>query len=135
MPPLFIYSDAYQRFDYGPHHPLQVNRLKLTADLIRAYDLLPKRKARWVETRQATETEALAYHTWDYLQVLRQANTGQGSRDLALYGLGPGDNPVFCGVLDWGLYLCRRGPAGRRVGGFGEGAGGLSYGRRDAPRP
>jgi acetoin utilization protein AcuC len=104
MPPLLIYTDAYQRFDYGPHHPLQVKRLRLTHDLIQAYGLLDTRQARVLETRPATEAEALTYHTWDYLQVLKEINSGSGGGDRASYGIGPGDNPAFPGVLDWGQY-------------------------------
>ena len=43
---LLLYNEDYQKFDYGPHHPLQVGRLKLTMDLIRAYGLLPDGKDR-----------------------------------------------------------------------------------------
>ena len=43
---LLIYNEEVQKFDYGPHHPLQVGRLKLTVDLIQAYGLLPTEKAR-----------------------------------------------------------------------------------------
>ncbi|MBI5585450.1 MAG: acetoin utilization protein AcuC [Deltaproteobacteria bacterium] len=104
MPPLLIYTDEYQRFDYGPYHPLQVKRLQWTVTLMEAYGLLAKRKTRMVTTRQATEAEALTYHTWDYLQILKQINSGSKGEELASYGIGPGDNPAFPGVLDWGLF-------------------------------
>ena len=73
MPPLLITSDAYQRFDYGPTHPLQVNRLRLTVDLIEAFGLLRGKKARTLETRRATEEEVLTFHSRDYLQILKEA--------------------------------------------------------------
>jgi acetoin utilization protein AcuC len=104
MPPLLIYSDAYQRFNYGPTHPLQVNRLKLTMDLIEAFGLLRSKKTRTLETRPASEEEVLTFHSWDYLQVLKEANSGKFRADWGGYGLGPGDNPAFPGVLDWGLF-------------------------------
>ncbi len=104
MPPLLITSDVYQRFNYGPTHPLQVNRLKLTVELMEAYGLLGGKRTRTLETRRASEEEVLAFHTWDYLQVLKEANAGRFQGDWDGYGLGPGDNPVFPGVLDWGLF-------------------------------
>ncbi len=104
MPPLLITSDAYQRFDYGPTHPLQVKRLKLTVELIEAYGLLRGKKTRTLEARQASEEEVLTFHSWDYLQVLKEANSGRFQAEWGGYGLGPGDNPVFPGVLDWGLF-------------------------------
>jgi acetoin utilization protein AcuC len=104
MPPLLITSDAYQHFDYGPTHPLQVNRLKLTVELIEAFGLLQGEKTRVLETRPASEKEVLTFHSRDYLQVLTEANAGRFRADWGGYGLGPGDNPVFPGVLEWGLF-------------------------------
>ena len=34
-----IHSDAYKRFDYGPEHPLRMERLGLTFGLMDAYGL------------------------------------------------------------------------------------------------
>jgi hypothetical protein len=39
MKTAFIYTDAYLDYDYGPTHPLQVIRLKLTYDLINLFPL------------------------------------------------------------------------------------------------
>lgn len=101
---LLLYNEGVQKFDYGLHHPLQVGRLKLTMDLIRAYDLLPAEKALLEKTRMATKEEVLSFHTHDYWQVLEEANSGHSDQDLTAYGLGPGDNPIFPGVLDWGRF-------------------------------
>lgn len=102
--PLLIYNEEVQKFDYGPHHPLQVGRLKLTMDLIQAYGLLPTEKTRLKKTRMATKEEVLSFHTHDYWQILERANSGHSDLDLSAYGLGPGDNPIFPGVLDWGRF-------------------------------
>jgi acetoin utilization protein AcuC len=103
-PCLFLYNDAYRRYDYGPHHPLQIARLKLTMDLIRSYDLLPAGQVCQENTRMATMEEILSFHTHDYFKILQAANSGHCDLDLSAYGLGPGDNPIFPGVLDWGCY-------------------------------
>ena len=99
---LLLYTDDYQKFDYGPHHPLQVGRLKLTKELIEAYGLLPAEEKGFEKTRMATEEECLSFHTHDYWKTLQEANSGHSDLDLSSYGLGPGDNPIFPGVLDWG---------------------------------
>ncbi len=101
---LLLYTDDYQKFGYGPHHPLQVGRLKLTKELIEAYGLLPAEKKGLEKTRMATKEEVLSFHTHDYWQVLKEANSGHSDQDLSAYGLGPGDNPIFPGVLDWGRF-------------------------------
>jgi acetoin utilization protein AcuC len=101
---LLLYNDDYLRVDYGHYHPLRVERLKLTMDLIRAYELLPPAKARLETTRMADRDEALTFHTHDYWQMLEKANSGHCDLDLSAYGLGAGDNPIFPGVLDWGRF-------------------------------
>jgi len=97
----FIYSEGYQRFDYGPGHPLRNRRLALTHVLCQAYGLLNLPTTRLVETRPATEAELLAFHRADYLDVLRAADRGRLVPQLWQYGLGTADNPVFPGVFDW----------------------------------
>jgi acetoin utilization protein AcuC len=100
-PCLLLYNEAYHRFDYGPFHPLQVERLKLTMDLMGAYGLVPGEGGFQEKTRLATREEVLSFHTHDYWDILHQANSGFCDLDLTAYGLGPGDNPIFPGVLDW----------------------------------
>jgi acetoin utilization protein AcuC len=99
---LLLYSEAYHRFDYGPFHPLRVERLKLTMDLIRAFGLNSGEGIFQEKTRMATREEVLSFHTHDYWNILSQSNSGFCDLDLSAYGLGPGDNPIFAGVLDWG---------------------------------
>jgi len=101
MKTAFIYSDDFARFDYGPGHPLKPFRLKLTYELIRAYGLLSLPDLRVVEAEPAEEEDLLLYHTRDYLDVLKAANSGIEMPGAERYGIGPGDNPVFKGVYDW----------------------------------
>ena len=39
MKTALVYSAAWRRFDYGPEHPLRMERLGLTWDLMAAYGL------------------------------------------------------------------------------------------------
>ena len=95
-----VYSDAYGRFDYGPEHPLRMERLGLTWRLMEAYGLttLPNVSVRAPEP--ATERALALWHTPDYLDVLKAANGGVVPEHAARCGLGPGDNPVFPGLWD-----------------------------------
>jgi acetoin utilization protein AcuC len=100
-----IYTDAYLDYDYGPMHPLRIIRLKLTYDLIKAYGLLNLPSVQFIPTIKAEEKELLTFHSREYLNILRQANEGHLVGDAYLYGLGPGDNPVFPGLFDWSLLV------------------------------
>ncbi len=99
----FIYTDRYADYDYGLAHPLKILRLKLTYELIRAYGLLSLPSTRLVETREATEEELSFFHSRDYLDVLKRGSQGSPVGDSFMYGLGPGDNPIFEGLWEWSL--------------------------------
>ena len=101
MQTAFIYSDDFAKYDYGPGHPLKPFRLKLTYELLKAYGLLSIPHVRVVEALPAGEDDLLLYHTRDYIDILKVANSGRKIPDAELYGIGFGDNPVFEGVFEW----------------------------------
>jgi acetoin utilization protein AcuC len=103
MKTAFIYTDTYLDYDYGPTHPLQVIRLKLTYDLIKAYGLLDLPSVQFLSTSKADEKDLAGFHSEDYLNILRQADKGHLSGNASSHGLGQGDNPVFRGLYNWSL--------------------------------
>lgn len=98
MKTALIHSDAYTRFDYGPEHPLRMERLGLTWRLMEAYGLtrLPGMILR--EPPAADEVQIAAYHTQPYIDALKAADSGREPPGATLFGLGPGDNPIFPGL-------------------------------------
>jgi acetoin utilization protein AcuC len=102
---VLVFSERFRRHSYGPNHPLKVERLQITMDLIEAYGLFDNPETPWVEAREADEQDVRLVHTSEYLEVLRQANTGQAPAQSGQYGLGSGDNPVFSGLYDWSLLV------------------------------
>ncbi|MGH7309058.1 MAG: acetoin utilization protein AcuC [Candidatus Rokuibacteriota bacterium] len=101
MKTALIHSDQYARFDYGPEHPLRMERLELTWRLMEAYGLTTLAGADVKSPDPAEEAELLCFHTEEYLAVLKAANTGRAPAAVVCrYGLGPGDNPVFPGLWE-----------------------------------
>jgi acetoin utilization protein AcuC len=100
MKTAFLYTENYFAYDYGVSHPLKIERLQLTYDLCRAYDLFHLPDAQLVETRAASDSEILRFHTRDYVEALKRADRGEINSDFA-HGIGPGDNPVFPGLWEW----------------------------------
>ena len=100
MKSAFIYSDDFEKYDYGPEHPLNPLRLKLTYELIKAYGLLSPGDVRVVEAKSGSEDDLLLYHTRDYIDILKAADNGLMIPGEERYGLGSGDNPVFEGVFE-----------------------------------
>lgn len=102
MKTAFLYTEEYFAYDYGMSHPLRIERLRLAYDLCRAYGLFQLPDADLVETRAASESEILRFHTRDYVEALKQAGRGEINSDFS-HGLGPGDNPVFPGLWEWSM--------------------------------
>jgi len=105
MKTAFVYTDAYLNYDYGPTHPLQLVRLKLTHDLINAYGLLASPSVQSIPTIQAEEKDLAAFHSEEYLSILKHANGGRLAGNAYFLGLGPGDNPIFPGLYDLSLLV------------------------------
>lgn len=101
MKTAFVYSDEFAKFDYGPAHPLKTFRLKLAYELIKAYGLLSLPNTQYVEAVMAEEEDILSFHDRDYIGILKASSSGITLPGAGLYGLGPGDNPVFKGLFDW----------------------------------
>ena len=95
-----IHSEDWGRFDYGPQHPLRMERLGLTWRLMQAYGLTRLPGAVVHAPTPAAERDIAMFHELEYLEVLKAANTGAQPSGGGAFGLGPGDNPVFRGVWE-----------------------------------
>jgi acetoin utilization protein AcuC len=100
MKTALVYSDAWRRFDYGPEHPLRMERLGLTWDLMAAYGLTTLPGSVLHDPEPAPEHSVARYHRPEYIEMLKACNEGMSPRAAAFFGLGQGDNPVFPGVWD-----------------------------------
>ena len=93
-----VHTEAYTRFDYGPDHPLRMERLGLTWRLMQAYGLTSLPGMAHHVPEPASEADIAAFHSEAYIDVLKAADAGRDPANAATFGLGPGDNPVFPGV-------------------------------------
>ncbi|HEV8673144.1 MAG TPA: acetoin utilization protein AcuC [Methylomirabilota bacterium] len=106
MKTALIYSDVWARFDYGPGHPLRMERLGLTFALMEAFGLTTLPETRVVAPTSAPDPVLLGFHTAEYLEALRAASAGQNVPRLYCYGLGPGDNPIWPGMYEASALAC-----------------------------
>src|SRR5262245_22089882 len=61
-----IHSDDWRRFDYGPEHPLRMERLGLTWRLMDAYSLTALPQAKVVAPEPASIEAITRFHTREY---------------------------------------------------------------------
>ena len=95
MKTALVHTSQWDRFDYGPEHPLRMERLGLTWRLMQAYGLTDLPHTKVLEPGPADETAIGRFHTAEYMEVLKEASHGRNLARAARHGLGPGDNPVF----------------------------------------
>ena len=102
---VLVDPERLNRFDFGPAHPFKVHRLALTVELLQAYGLLDRKDVRVIGLREATEAEALGFHSQGYLEALRLASSGMWVPNQFAHGLGTTDNPVFPDVFEWAMLV------------------------------
>ena len=100
MKTTLIHSDEWRRFDYGPEHPLRMERLGLTWRLMEAYGLTALPRAKVLTPEPAALGDIARFHSRDYIEILRSVSAGDWLPHAARYGLGPGDNPIFPGLWE-----------------------------------
>lgn len=99
----FLYSDGFTSYDFGPHHPLRPERLRLARGLLQAYGVLDRPEVQVVEACPAREEEVLLIHSRDYYEAVAAASAGQPVKDAVRYGFSVVDNPPFPGMLEASL--------------------------------
>ena len=103
-----IYTDKYDDYNFGKDHPLRPLRLKLTYSLMDKIGLL---KNRLIEVRTptpATKEDILRVHSLEYVNAVEKLSFNPNDQSITpyVYGLGPGDNPVFKGMYEASALVC-----------------------------
>ena len=101
----FIYTSKFDDFSLGEYHPFKPYRGTMTFELCYRYGLLDASWIKVLEPEPATEEVMLEYHQPQYVDALKDANSGSFDFTMLEYGLGTGDNPVFKGVFDFSLLV------------------------------
>lgn len=99
----FLYSDAVLDYDFGPQHPLQPLRFKLTRDLLVAYGVFEQPGVEMVAPPPADDPTVELIHDRQYIEAVKLLSDRAGGRSPYQFGLGPGDNPIFPGMHDAAL--------------------------------
>ncbi len=103
-----VYTDQYDRYDFGPNHPLRPLRLKLTYELMEKLNLLSHERLVIKEPIIATREQIEQAHDPEYVEVVKILSANPEDRKIQpyRYGLGPGDNPIFRGMYEASALVC-----------------------------
>jgi len=100
---VFVYSDELASYDLGPDHPLKPVRLRMTHDLLQAYDFFRRAECPVIPPRPATREEILLAHKPEYVGVVEEIGRNGRADDMWKYGFGQDDNPPFKGMYEASL--------------------------------
>ena len=103
MNSVFIYSPRFNDFEISKDHPFKPYRARMVYELCYRYGLFDQPGIRIVEPDFAKEEDLLGFHTAEYVDILKSANSGCHDFQMLHYGLGSADNPIFKGVYDYSL--------------------------------
>ena len=103
-----IYTDDYQKYNFGVDHPFKPLRFKLTYSLMEKLELLENERLELLKPREATREELERVHSSKYIDVVKKLSENPNDRTISpyTYGLGPGDNPIFKGMYEAAALVC-----------------------------
>lgn len=105
MNAVFLNNPRLNEYDFGTDHPFKPYRGRLVHELCYRYGLFDSPGVKVVEPPAAPEAAMLRFHTAEYVEALKSANSGYHDFQMLCYGLGSSDNPVFKGVYDFSLLI------------------------------
>eukprot|EP01066_Platyproteum_vivax_P007400 Platyproteum_vivax@DN2889_c0_g1_i1.p1 len=97
----YFYHDSIGHFHYGPHHPMRPHRVRMTHELIKAYDMLDKLaiyKPKLLDPEEFTKFHANDYI--DFLQLCHPCNVPDLTDEISRFNL-DSDCPVFEGLFEY----------------------------------
>ncbi|WP_024475531.1 acetoin utilization protein AcuC [Arthrobacter sp. CAL618] len=99
FPTSVVWDESMLAYNFGPTHPMNPQRLALTARLATDLGLFDRDGVTVAEPFVATDGELGTVHSSHYITAVRTADTNPDQADQAL-GLGTADNPAFPGMHD-----------------------------------
>ena len=91
-----VWDMALTRYDFGPGHPFDPVRIRLTMELARELGVLASPSVTMVSPSPATDAEIETVHDPQYVAMVRHA--GRALVPAVWFGLGTDDDPVFEGM-------------------------------------
>src|SRR6056297_2122182 len=87
----FIFTEEFNHYNFGEGHPLTPDRIEVTYELMKEYNLLENPNVKLLDPLKATEEQVRRVHTKAYIDKLKEISHMENTRYLAFpeYGLGP----------------------------------------------
>ncbi len=98
----FINSRRLGSYHFGPEHPFKSDRIVEVYKMCEERGLFKNPSVRVVDVEEAIGGILERFHTPEYINVLRKADSGtKVDLDMLHYGVGSAENPIFKGVFQF----------------------------------
>jgi acetoin utilization protein AcuC len=97
VPLQVVWNESMLAYDFGGGHPMNPERLHLTARLVRDCGLLDLDGVVVADPSVASDEDLATVHSPDYIRAVRHVSRNPEASDAAR-GLGTEDNPAFAGM-------------------------------------
>lgn len=115
MNDILIYSPDLARAEYSASHPFKPMRAKLFFELLHRFNLIHGENLKVVEPIPIEEDLLCLFHDKRYIEILKQAESGEFTMDMLWAELGTGDNPIFKGLFNFVLNVAGGTYQGARI--------------------
>jgi acetoin utilization protein AcuC len=105
MKSVFVYSSMFDKYSLGNDHPFKPYKATMVYELSYRYGLFDRPWIKICEPMPAAEEVMAEFHSAEYIEALKMANSGYTDFTMLQYGLGTSDNPIFKGVFDFSLLV------------------------------
>ncbi|MCJ2512328.1 MAG: acetoin utilization protein AcuC, partial [Candidatus Thermoplasmatota archaeon] len=72
----FVYSEEFMKYDFGPFHPMNQIRIKLTYELMKELGIFDREEVILSEPEVATPEQIQLIHSKDYVEMVRSVSDG-----------------------------------------------------------
>ena len=97
FPTSVVWDESMLAYNFGPTHPMNPQRLALTARLATALGLFDRPGVTLAQPFVASDGELATVHSGEYIAAVRTAGSNPDQADQVM-GLGTPDNPAFTGM-------------------------------------
>lgn len=99
---VFVYSKRLGEYSFTPDHPFKPERVERVYRMCGQRGLLSAPGVRVLELEEPEEGVLERYHSSEYIDILRKANSGDSvDVEMLHHGIGTMENPVFRGIFDF----------------------------------
>lgn len=103
---VFLYPKEIEKYHYPPDCPFKTERAFQLRKTLVSMGLLTGKDRSEIESLPASIESIVSFHNREYLDALKESESGHWSIDALNMGIGGPETPVFKGMFGYGAFAC-----------------------------